>query len=103
MPVVISNEGSTVVNLWQITFIGADAGDFSQSNSTCGSNLAAGANCTVNVTFTPAAVGSRTAFLMISNDGGGSPQAVPVSGTGTSPATVPERRPRLGERFNDKE
>jgi subtilase family serine protease len=83
--VTITNEGSTVVNLWQITFLGANAGDFSKSNtSTCGSSLGAGANCAVNVIFTPAAAGSRTASLLISNDGGGSPQAVTLTGAGTS-------------------
>jgi len=89
LPVVITNEGSTAVNLWQIAFVGANAGDFSRSNtSTCGNSLGAGANCTVNIIFTPEAAGSRTASLMISDDGGGSPQAVPVAGTGTSGAAA---------------
>ena len=84
-PVVITNEGGTAVNLWQITFVGANAGDFSQSNTgTCGNSLGAGANCTVNVIFTPAAAGGRAASLVISDDGGGSPQAVTLMGTGTS-------------------
>ncbi len=83
LPVMITNESGTGVNLWQIALGGANAGDFSQS-STCGKGLGAGANCTINVIFTPAAAGSRTASLLISNDGGGSPQAVPVAGTGTS-------------------
>ena len=83
--VTITNEGGTAVNLWQITFVGANAGDFSKSNtSTCGSSLGAGANCAVNVIFTPAAAGSRTTSLFISDDGGGSPQAVTLTGTGTS-------------------
>jgi len=83
--VTITNEGATAVNLWQITFLGANAGDFSKSNtSNCGNSLGAGANCTVNVIFTPAAAGSRTASLLISDDGGGSPQAVALAGTGTS-------------------
>ena len=85
LAVVITNEGGTAVNLWQITFLGADAGDFSQSNtSTCGNRSGAGANCMVNVIFTPAAAGSRTASLVISDDGGGSPQAVTLAGMGTS-------------------
>jgi len=83
--VTITNEGSTAVNLWEVAFLGANAGDFSQSNtSNCGNSLGAGANCTVNVIFTPAAAGSRTASLLISDDGGGSPQAVTLAGTGTS-------------------
>jgi hypothetical protein len=34
------------------------------------------------VTFTPAATGARSASLLISDDGGGSPQAVALTGTG---------------------
>ncbi len=87
--ITITNEGGTAVNLWQITFVGANAGDFSQSNTgTCGNSLGAGANCMVNVIFTPAAVGSRTASLLISDDGGGSPQVVTLAGTAQPPANV---------------
>lgn len=89
MPVTIANVGSSTVSLYQIAFIGPDAGDLSQSNTgTCGSSLGAGANCTVNVVFTPGATGNRNASLMISSNGGGSPQAVPVSGIGTSGTVV---------------
>ena len=85
LPVVIANHGGTLVHLWQIAFEGANASDFSQSNSsTCGASLAGGANCTVNVVFTPGASGSRTASLVISDDGGGSPQTVTLAGNGTS-------------------
>ncbi len=89
-PVTITNEGSTAVNLWQIAFGGTNPGDFSQgTGSNCGASLAGAANCTVNVVFKPAATGSRTASLLISNGGGGSPQAVTLSGTGSSgPAVV---------------
>jgi len=88
-PVMISNEGSKTVSLYQITFVGTDAGDFSQSNtSTCGSTLGAGASCTVEVVFTPGAAGSRAASLMISDNGGGSPQVVALAGTGTSGAAA---------------
>ncbi len=43
-----------------------------------------GSSCTVAVTFTPSSVGVRTATLSIGND------SVPLSGTGTSTAAVPE-------------
>ena len=87
MSVVIANEGSTVVNLWQIAVVGADSGDFSQSNN-CGKSLGVGANCTANVIFTPSAAGTRTASLVISDDGGGSPQAVVLAGIGATGTAV---------------
>jgi len=59
------------------------AGDFAQTNN-CGSSLAAGARCTINVTFTPTIVGTRTGTLTITDSGNNSPQTVGLSGTGTT-------------------
>jgi len=81
-PVTLTNIGSTPLQITRIGITGANAADFSQTNN-CGSNLGPGASCTINVTFTPTAVGSRSAFVNIIDDGGGSPQRVALSGTGT--------------------
>ena len=56
-------------------------GDFAQSNN-CGTSLAAGASCTINVTFTPTATGTRTGTLTAGYTGGS--QSASLSGTGTS-------------------
>jgi hypothetical protein len=55
--------------------------DFAQTNN-CGSVLAAAASCTINVTFTPTATGTRTGALWITDNAVGSPQAISLSGTG---------------------
>jgi subtilase family serine protease len=80
-PVTLTNLGSSTINLWQVAILGANAGDFSKT-TTCGAALAAAGNCTVSVTFTPTATGARTASLLFSDDAGGSPQSVSLSGTG---------------------
>ncbi|HME59249.1 MAG TPA: choice-of-anchor D domain-containing protein [Terracidiphilus sp.] len=80
--VTLTNNLSTPLPI-SITFAGADPGDFAQAN-TCGSSLAAGANCTIAVMFTPSASGTRMAALNIEDHGGASPQTVSVSGTGRS-------------------
>jgi hypothetical protein len=80
--ITFTNKGSATMNLWQIAILGANAGDFSET-TTCGSTLGVGANCTVSVTFKPTATGARTGSVLFSNDGGGSPQAVSLSGTGS--------------------
>jgi len=80
--VTLTNVGSTQLNFTGITITGTNAGDFSQTN-TCGTSIAAGANCTIAVTFNPTATGTRTAAVSISDDGGGSPQRVYLTGTGT--------------------
>jgi len=61
------------------------SGDFGQT-STCPlspNTLAAGASCTISVTFTPTALGSRTGTLSISDNAPGSPQTASLAGTGT--------------------
>src|SRR5205807_2151107 len=47
--------------------------------------LAAGGNCTINVTFTPTASGARTGTLSVADNAGGSPQIIMLSGNGTAP------------------
>jgi hypothetical protein len=79
--ITLKNNGKDVLNISGITFAGTNPTDFSESD-TCGSSVLAGATCTITVTFTPQAGGSRTATLNISDSAGNSPQTVPLSGTG---------------------
>jgi subtilase family serine protease len=80
--VTLTNKGSSAMTMYQIAFVGANAGDFLKT-TTCGSTLGAGASCAVSVSFKPTATGTRSASLLFSNNGGGSPQAVALSGTGS--------------------
>ncbi len=81
--ITLTNAGNTPMNVWQIALLGAQAVDFSKM-STCGATLDAGSSCTVNVTFNPSFAANENASLLVSNDGGGSPQAVLLTGTGVS-------------------
>jgi hypothetical protein len=80
--ITLRNKGSEVVNISGISITGANAGDFAEQNN-CGNSVASGASCKIKVTFTPTAQGKRTAAISISDDGGGSPQTVPLTGAGT--------------------
>jgi hypothetical protein len=80
--VQITNQGGNAVNVSLIELIGANYKDFSQTNN-CGTQIAAGASCTISVTFTPVKTGVRKAKMTISDDGGGSPQKVSIEGTGS--------------------
>jgi uncharacterized repeat protein (TIGR03803 family) len=79
--VTLTNEGTTSLSITSITITGPDAGDFAQTH-TCGSSLAAGAGCTISVTFTPATTGLRTAAIAVADNAAGSPQKTTLSGTG---------------------
>ena len=78
----LSNTLTAPLTVTSIGVAGTNAVDFSQTN-TCGTNLAAGANCTINVKFAPAAAGSRTGSLSVVLDGVQSLQTVALSGNGT--------------------
>jgi hypothetical protein len=52
-------------------------------------SVAASANCQINVTFTPTAIGTRTGSVTITDNAAGSPHNVSLSGTGVPPATLP--------------
>jgi Abnormal spindle-like microcephaly-assoc'd, ASPM-SPD-2-Hydin len=54
------------------------SGDFSESNN-CGTSLPVNTSCTVNVTFTPTASGSRTGSLTLTDGATDSPQTITLS------------------------
>ncbi len=70
-----------------ISGITTTAGDFAQTNS-CGISLAAGADCTVDVTFTPTVGEVVTGTLEINDDAADSPQQVSLTGSGMAPTAV---------------
>jgi hypothetical protein len=76
--ITLTNAGNVSLTLSGIS----TSGDFASSNN-CGTSLGAGLGCTINVTFTPSATGSRTGLLTITDNGQGSPHQVSLSGTGT--------------------
>jgi hypothetical protein len=92
--VTVTNTGTGTLNFAGFTITGANSGDFGvplpNTPAMCnplGGTLAAGASCTINVLFTPTATGTRTATLKIADNATGSPQTVPLTGTGTAAGT----------------
>jgi len=85
--VTLRNTGSASLTISGMAFAGAQGGDFSENNN-CGTSVAAGASCTVNISFAPSAIGSVTAWMEVIDNAGSSPQVLTLSGTGVSAATV---------------
>ena len=80
----LNNTGNATLSITSIGFTGTNPGDFSQ-NTTCGTTLAASTTCTIAVVFTPAASGSRSGTLVVtdnSNNVPGSTQSATLTGTG---------------------
>jgi hypothetical protein len=86
LEVKLTNKGKSVLILsgtgWGIEVTGANANSYSQTN-TCGASVAAGASCTIAVTFEPTRDGTLASSLTIRDSAYGEPQNVPLSGTGT--------------------
>lgn len=76
------NTGSAALNITTLKLAGRWPGNYSKT-STCGTQVAAGASCSITVTFVPLGTGQRNASVSITDDGGGSPQTVTLIGTGT--------------------
>jgi Beta-propeller repeat/Abnormal spindle-like microcephaly-assoc'd, ASPM-SPD-2-Hydin len=80
--VMLTNAGTAPIALFSIQVGGVNAGDFTQTNN-CGSSLKAGASCTIEVTFTPTAVGSRLGHVAIQDNAFGGTHWVGLLGKGT--------------------
>jgi hypothetical protein len=80
--VSLKNSGNADLTGVKITVAGADAASFAETNN-CGTTVAAGASCNVNVVFTPASAGVLSATVNIADSAANSPQAIALSGTGT--------------------
>jgi hypothetical protein len=77
--ITLSNPGTATTTLTGVTSTSAE---FAIQSSTCGSSLAAGASCTVSVSFGPSASGARTGALSVASSAPGSPLAIALTGTG---------------------
>ncbi|MEO9237082.1 MAG: choice-of-anchor D domain-containing protein, partial [Jatrophihabitantaceae bacterium] len=75
--VTVHNGGTVAASVSAVTA----SGDFAQTN-TCGASIAAGASCTVSVTFRPTAAGSRSGSVSVTSNAANSPSTVALSGTG---------------------
>jgi len=90
LAITVTNSGQaplTVNTASGITIGGADASDFSLGTNTCSAALAPAATCTINVIFTPTAIGTRSATLSVASTAFGVPQ-IALTGTGGTPTAT---------------
>ncbi len=87
--VKLSNTGTAALKITGITITGASPGDFTQSNN-CAPTMPVNTSCTISVVFKPTAAGARTAAISVADNIAGSPQTVPLSGTGVAIPTAPK-------------
>ena len=78
--VKVTNVSAAAVPITSVALQGTQASQFARTHN-CGSSLAAGASCTINVVFKPTSTGAKTATLNVNGTGGGL-RSVALSGTG---------------------
>lgn len=82
--VTLTNNGGVVLTIGSIVV----SGDFAIRANACGSTLAAGAACTIQIVFAPTVAGTRTGAITLTDDAATSPQALPLTGMGVSAAAI---------------
>ncbi|HTS38222.1 MAG TPA: choice-of-anchor D domain-containing protein [Candidatus Solibacter sp.] len=88
LPITLTNTGTATLKITKaIVMTQPNAADFTVTNN-CGTQVLAGGNCTINVTFVPTTTGARSANVQVTDNAPGSPQKIPVSGTGLAPAVT---------------
>jgi hypothetical protein len=85
--VTLTNNGGSSLTISSIGLSGTNAADFTQNNN-CPSSISPAGTCNIVVTFSPTATGSMAATLSITDNASGSPQTVPLSGTGVCPSVT---------------
>jgi len=75
--VIVHNFGSAALTISKV----ATAGDFAQTND-CHGSVAGGGSCAVSIIFAATSSGSRTGTLSLTDNAGGSPQKIVLTGTG---------------------
>jgi hypothetical protein len=82
----VTNAGTATLEVTRPSFAGAAAGDYTATPRTGCAAVAPGGSCVIDVAFTPAATGTRSATMtIVSNDPGPAP-TVAVTGVGSSAA-----------------
>lgn len=92
--VTLTNTGNRPMAITSITA----SGQFAQSNN-CGSSLAAGASCSINVKFAPTTEGAKSGTLSLVSDADSGNSSVSLTGNGTPAITVLPRLSTSGNQF----
>ena len=79
----LTNIGNTSFSIQRIALVARSRANFSETNN-CRHSLAAGANCSIVVTFHPQSIGRFTAEVKVSDDAVASGQTIYAEGRGTN-------------------
>ena len=82
--ITVTNSGNAGLSINSAQVRGANPLDFTAVSDGCsGLTRAAGASCTMSITFKPTNTGTRSGTLIVTDNAPNSPQTAPITGTGT--------------------
>jgi hypothetical protein len=89
--VMLTNTGTSAVNISSIAIAGANDNDFSIAHNCplSPNTMAAGAGCVIQPIFKPTSVGPRKTLISINDSAAGSPHGVILTGVGTAVSLSP--------------
>jgi Abnormal spindle-like microcephaly-assoc'd, ASPM-SPD-2-Hydin len=93
VPVTVTNTGNTGLAFASITHGGANPSLFSHTSNCGQSTVAAGASCTIQLSFRPTTNGSFSSTLVVTTNATNSPLTVNVNATAVSSAKLPVLHP----------
>jgi hypothetical protein len=75
----LTSSGTGPLHITSVVLGGANAGDFTLTNSCTAPAYAIGATCTLSVSLAAATVGARAAVIVVTDDAPNSPQSIAIS------------------------
>lgn len=85
--IVLTNRSTVPLEISKLVVSGENQSDFAL-HAACPHSLAVGENCRLNLTFTPAALGSRRSNVVLNDSASGSSQRVILEGFGSALVTA---------------
>jgi hypothetical protein len=83
--IYLSNTSTSAVSITSTTITGTNSTNFAFDGYACVGTISAGQICEMSLTFTPSAIGSATASLVIVETGVTAAITIPLQGTGGNP------------------
>jgi len=92
MPITVQDTGAGILTVGTVSITGPNPGDapsdFSVHSNNCTSSLTSGSSCTISIVFTPSALGTRNATLVVNDNVTGSPQKLSLTGSAIAVANT---------------
>jgi hypothetical protein len=91
--ITLTNAGTGTLHIASVALGGTNLSDFSLTNNCVAAAYAVGATCTIGVSLSPLATGTRAAIIAITDDAPNSPQTINLSASVNAAFTVSPAAP----------